>query len=517
MSPVKTLWRRVAAHLDDKSIGNDGEDQASQLSTAAILGTLLLVVLALANLQRIAPGAALGVGAVAAPAAIGFSILIFRARRWRGPEWMAPFGHAEHHYKALSDAVGDLVMHHEANGHVLSVGDDARRIFEVDAEEFVGAGFFNRIHVADRPAFLQAIHDALRGNETASTTLRLRSGAFSRSLAGFDEPVFAWAEIRIRRLHRQGDALRAEQKQIVVSVTRNITDAREVERRLEAARAEAELAISLKDRLLANVSHELRTPLNAILGFSEILGNVDLSPTDPAKRIEYARIIHSSAEHLLSVVNLVLDMSKIEAGKFEIAPEPFELEPLVKDCCDMLRLKAESGRVALISAPLDSRQEIVADKRACRQILLNLMSNAVKFTRSEGQVTIGADVFDKAIHIHVTDTGIGIAPDHLPRLGDPFFQVRSNYDRSFEGAGLGLSLVRGLVGLHGGSLLLESAPGVGTRVTVKLPLDCRSAPGAGVGAPRLETAALSPGTLHRISPNRDATANPRAEEERRIA
>jgi cell cycle sensor histidine kinase DivJ len=209
-------------------------------------------------------------------------------------------------------------------------------------------------------------------------------------------------------------------------------------------------------------------------------------------------------------------MSKIEAGKFQILAEPFELEPLVKDCCDMLRLKAQNGKVALLRAESDFLLEVVADKRACRQILLNLLSNAVKFTPPEGRVTIGAFVADSLIHIHVSDTGIGIAAQDLPRLGEPFYQVRSNYDRSYEGAGLGLSLVRGLVGLHGGTICLESSPGVGTRVTVKLPVDCRSAANAGAEPSRLQTfASVSASVEPDPAPIFDSSAFP--PEERKIA
>jgi cell cycle sensor histidine kinase DivJ len=344
----------------------------------------------------------------------------------------------------------------------------------------------------------------------------LKSGSTQRSAAGFDEPVFAWVEIRLHALPQRLEAGR-RQEAVILSVTRDVSDAREVRQRLESARAETALALSLKDRLLANVSHELRTPLNAILGFSEILGDTELAPSEPAKRIEYARIIHSSAEHLLSVVNLVLDMSKIEAGKFEIVAEPFQLEPLVKDCCDMLRLRAENGKVALLRAESDFLLEVVADKRACRQILLNLLSNAVKFTPPEGRVTIGAFVADSMIHIHVSDTGIGIAAQDLLRLGEPFFQVRSNYDRSYEGAGLGLSVVRGLVGLHGGRLGLESSPGVGTRVTVRLPLDCRSVLKAERGAPRLETSASMNAYADRKTQIFDSSDSAFAPEERKIA
>jgi cell cycle sensor histidine kinase DivJ len=294
----------------------------------------------------------------------------------------------------------------------------------------------------------------------------------------------------------------------LVSTFREVRAGPDLAMELETAREEARLERSLKDRLLANMSHELRTPLNAILGFSEILGDPALAPVDAEKRFEYARIIHSSADHLLSVVNLVLDMSRIEAGKFAILPEPLELAPLIRECCDMLRLRADRGEVEIVVAPLADGLEIHADKGACRQIVVNLLSNAVKFTPPRGRVIVEARIEEGVARISVTDTGIGIKPDDLPRLGDPFFQVKSGYDRSFEGAGLGLSLVRGLVGLHDGSLLLESAFGVGTRVTALLPLAIRPAARRVVSA-RLDTIAEL--TLPALA------VSGAAEEERRIA
>jgi two-component system, cell cycle sensor histidine kinase DivJ len=209
----------------------------------------------------------------------------------------------------------------------------------------------------------------------------------------------------------------------------------------------------------------------------------------------------------LSVVNLVLDMSRIEAGKFSMLPEPLELEPLIGECCDMLRLRASAGGVRIVQTRLAEGLEIVADRGACRQIIVNLLSNAVKFTPPNGTVTIDARVEDECAHISVTDTGIGIKADDLPRLGDPFFQVRSGYDRNYEGAGLGLSLVRGLVGLHDGSVIMESAFGVGTRVTAVLPLASRPAPQR-VASARLQT-------IPSLCPPKTATAERR--EERRIA
>ena len=514
---IKRSWRRLAELLRPRA-RDGGTDSISSARPPILEGLFAVaIVLALAIVERVGliGGHPWFVAACVSACLLCAPFMIDRRSGKPTGRRGVQFGSSDH-FQALCEAVGDLIMEHDSSGRVLSVGCEDRRHFQIDAKNLLGTGFYRRIHVTDRTQFLRALASAAEDGMTASATLRLRSGAFQRSAAGFDESVFTWVEIRLRGLPRPLEAGR-QREAVVLSVTRDVSVATEVRERLESARAETALAVSLKDRLLANVSHELRTPLNAILGFSEILGDAKLAPTEPAKRIEYARIIHSSAEHLLSVVNLVLDMSKIEAGKFEILAEPFELEPLVKDCCDMLRLKAENGKVGLVRAETDFLVELVADKRACRQILLNLLSNAVKFTPPEGRVAIGAYVADSMIHIHVSDTGIGIAAQDLPRLGEPFFQVRSNYDRSYEGAGLGLSLVRGLVGLHGGALWLESSPGVGTRVTVRLPLDCRSIAGPGRGAPRLETFASVRAYADRQAPHFGSSDSAFGPEERKIA
>ncbi len=454
---------------------------------------------------------------LAPPAAVCGAILIHVMRATREAQRQTDFV-STRRYGALAHAAGDLVLHHDVSGNVLAVGDEVSQWLQIESDALTGTRFLHRLHVADRPLFLHAFSTALHGDVTTTATVRLRSGAIEKSSIGFAEPVFVWIEIRLRRLPSDDGRVEAGDGAAVVSSLRDLTDAKETERRLEVARAEAAVAVSMKDRMLANVSHELRTPLNAILGFSEILGDPDLVPSEADKRREYARIIHSSAEHLLSVVNLVLDMSRIEAGKFEIAPEPFDIEGLIRGCCDMLRLKAEAGNVELVRTPAaGDPHELVADKRACRQILLNLMSNAVKFTPPGGRVTVGAETIDSMIHVYVADTGIGIAAEDLPRLGDPFFQAKSNYDRSFEGAGLGLSLVRGLVGLHGGALSLESAPGMGTRVTVRLPLDCRTHVKTIGGVTRFETASM----IGRTTPGASGSTEPpfriRASKERKIA
>ena len=241
-----------------------------------------------------------------------------------------------------------------------------------------------------------------------------------------------------------------------------------------------------RQRLLANVSHELRTPLNAIIGFSEMLANIDLSPKDPERQREYARIINASGQHLLSVVNTILDMSKIESGVFAIEPEHFDLAALIDFSCDLVKLKAQEKNIELLAAcaPMG---EIVADKRSCKQILLNLLSNAVKFTPEGGRVTVSARKEGGCVVVNVSDTGIGVTSAELQRLGDPFYQARATYDRPYEGAGLGLSIVRGLVALHGGAISFASAPNEGASVTVRLPFDCRDAKRADALSARIET------------------------------
>ena len=389
-----------------------------------------------------------------------------RARRQR--EWLI------NQRKATLSASGELFIWLDASGKALEIGPEFAQAMNLDAEDLIGEGLFHRIHVADRPQFLHSFNRAQHADETAVAVVRLRSGVSARSSENGEGPRFLWFEARMRRLAATGRSDRA----VVVVALRDTSEIREIEQRMESVRSEEAAAISLKDRLLANVSHELRTPLNAILGFSEILGDARLSPAATERRLEYAQIIHASAQHLLSVVNLLLDMSKLQAGRYEIDPEAFEVGPLIRGCVDMLRLKADEGGVEILETPAPADFELVADKRACRQIVLNLLSNAVKFTPEGGQVAVDVEIVAEMVEISVVDTGIGIAQEHLPRIGDPFFQARSGFDRIADGAGLGLALVRGLVGLHGGALAIESAPGVGTRVTVRLPIQgCESAQG----------------------------------------
>ncbi|WP_246659894.1 sensor histidine kinase [Methylosinus sporium] len=387
--------------------------------------------------------------------------------------------------RLVSEAAGDLVIGFDEGGAVSTLIGDAAEAYGLDARELMGRGFFQRVHVGDRPAFLKLVSDAIATGETIRATLRLRIGHSRNEQGEFLEPVFHFFEARSSQM----EAAEGESAAGVVCILRDVTAQRHAAETIEAARRESEMAAAGKTRFLANVSHELRTPLNAIIGFSEMLASEQLAPADPAKRREYAEIIRNSGQHLLAVVNTILDMSKIESGSMQLSPEPFSLPELVEQCVSMMQLKAEQGQVTLARDYPERLEEIVGDKRACKQIIINLLSNAVKFTPANGRVRIRLAPDGNCLALSVTDSGIGISASDLGRLGDPFFQASASHDRAYEGTGLGLSVVRGLVGLHGGTIAVESAPRSGTSVTVRLPLDCRPFQNKAPALARIETIA----------------------------
>jgi len=251
---------------------------------------------------------------------------------------------------------------------------------------------------------------------------------------------------------------------------RDVTERKVQEQALELARSAAEQADAAKTRFLATMSHELRTPLNAIIGFSEMIAQEETLVIDAARRREYAQLINESGQHLLSVVNGILDMSKMESGNFEISPELFAPRGALMNCCNLLALKAREGGVDLVVNAAQDLPSMTGDPRAFKQIVLNLVSNAIKFTERGGKVTVSADVEGAQLVLRVADTGVGIAPDDLKRIGNPFFQAGKTYQRRHEGTGLGLSIVKSLVALHSGELTVQSRVDEGTTVTVALPL-----------------------------------------------
>ncbi|MCC7045396.1 MAG: CHASE domain-containing protein [Alphaproteobacteria bacterium] len=253
-------------------------------------------------------------------------------------------------------------------------------------------------------------------------------------------------------------------------ITQVVTGEKRRERDLRDAKAAAEAASASKSRFLAMMSHELRTPLNAIIGFSEVIADQRFGPSATARYVDYARIIHSSGQQLLELISQLLDMSKIEAGRLEMYYEDVNLAEVVEDCCRLLQNRASEGGVTL-AAEIGAAAPIVhADRRALRQITLNLVANAIKFTPGGGCVRLSLDIGpDGAVGMTVADTGIGISEEALARIFQPFQQADSSIARRFGGTGLGLAISRALVEAHGGTLTLESKLGAGTIARLYLP------------------------------------------------
>jgi cell cycle sensor histidine kinase DivJ len=372
----------------------------------------------------------------------------------------------EERYRLLARNMTDVITRHGRNAAVTFASPAAEPLFGVRAADLMGHGLFDRVHVTDRPAYLTALADAASG-EDRSVEFRIR-----RKSAAEPQGEFVWLEMRCRPLSGASDAVVPGQRE-VVAVLRDVSARKVHENAVEAARAESERANVAKNRFLATMSHELRTPLNAIIGFSDMMTNESLV-LDDARRTEYARLINESGRHLLSVVNGILDMSKMETGNFQITPEPFAPRQVIEGCCDLLALKVRDAGVTLRTRIAADLPEVIADRRALNQILLNLISNAIKFTPRGGRITVSALCDGGKLILTVEDTGVGIGAEDLPRLGEAFFQARTSYDRRHDGSGLGISIVKGLVRLHGGDMDIRSRLGEGTRVTVRLPIDCEA-------------------------------------------
>jgi signal transduction histidine kinase len=269
-----------------------------------------------------------------------------------------------------------------------------------------------------------------------------------------------------------GDMARAVQVFKEKSIENQRLHDQEARRSTELARArdEAQAANRTKSEFLANMSHELRTPLNAIIGFSEVMKAQIYGPLGDTRYTDYAGDIHNSGQHLLEIINDILDIAKVEAGKLELRLDRVDVRQLFSACERLMQNKAATAGVTLVVKPVDSVSEVVADEIRLRQILLNLLSNSVKFTPRGGYVTLLAERGpDGARDFKVIDSGIGMSEGELAVAMEPFRQIDSTLSRKYEGTGLGLPLTKALIELHGGTFILASKPGTGTTATVRLP------------------------------------------------
>ncbi|WP_448205262.1 ATP-binding protein [Azospirillum sp. sgz302134] len=360
--------------------------------------------------------------------------------------------------QAIVESALDCVLTVDASGLLVEFNPAAAQTFGWSRAEALGQRMDELIiPPAQRAAHRAGFARFLAGQGGAMIGRRVEVTAMRRDGSEFP------AELSIAS-SRVGDEL------FFTAYLRDITRRKTAERALLEAKARAEAAAEAKSAFLGNMSHELRTPLNAIIGFSEILKDQVLGPLGDAKYAEFAADIHESGAHLLGIINDVLDMARIEAGEHHLQPETIDLGAVVRSCLQMMRDRAAKGGVALVDDTGPFPVGLHADRRAVMKILLNLLSNAVKFTPSGGRARVWAGPDENgAVLLTVEDSGIGIPPDALPRVFEPFQQADMNLNRRHDGAGLGLTVTRALVELHGGTITLTSAPGQGTTATVRFP------------------------------------------------
>jgi PAS domain S-box-containing protein len=363
-------------------------------------------------------------------------------------------------YRLIMEEATDMISRHDRNGVTTFVSPAVRQVLGYEPEEII-----------NRPVSDLAHPDDLRGATSSNLDTHASDTAITfEHRRRHRDGHYVWLESRVRYVMNSETG----ETDHAISVTRDISRRKAFEDELLAAREKAESANYTKSRFLANMSHELRTPLNAIIGFSDIMVREMFGPIGNQRYAEYSKLVHESGSLLLDLINDLLDMSKIEAGKYELHLEDFHVGEPIDAALQMLSSRASEKCLVLSSVVEPDKLSLRADRRVVKQVLLNLLSNAVKFSNIGGRIEVRAIQVDGAMVLSVEDNGIGIPPDFLSRIAQPFEQASNDPARTHGGSGLGLALVKSLVALHGGEFGVESTLGKGTRVTVKLPLVCKA-------------------------------------------
>ncbi|HEY1612192.1 MAG TPA: ATP-binding protein [Rhizomicrobium sp.] len=358
---------------------------------------------------------------------------------------------AQRMFRLMAQEASDMIILYGADGRIVFASDAFERMTGRAVAEVGDDGCLGFVHPEDR-AEAEKLHMRPLPGQTHTATFRFRHR----------DGHYLWLEFSARGIfHGETGAFLD-----TIAVGRDVTGRKTQERALVEARERAEAASRAKSTFLANMSHELRTPLNAIMGFADLMLHRTFGEM-PGRYEEYVRLIRDSGGHLLALISDLLDMAKIEAGKLDLQCEPVDLADMVRDCAEIMRASMQAKSLMLTFSVANTPIALWADRRALKQVLLNVLSNAVKFTPAGGSVTIATEERHSAVAVVVADTGIGIAGRDLARLGGRFEQVCDDPALAKAGTGLGLSLVRALVEQHGGTLHIESTEQVGTRVTLE--------------------------------------------------
>ncbi|WP_310001592.1 ATP-binding protein [Caulobacter segnis] len=382
---------------------------------------------------------------------------------------------AENRLRDAIESVSEAFVLWDRHGRLLMCNRNYRNVFSLDPKLLrpgAARAEINR-HAALAIRQDHAAPDGAKGAREAE----LRDGRWIQiSERRTAEGGLVMTASDITAIKNQEESRRLNEEQLqnaVAGLERSQEQLAELARKYETEKVRAEGANRAKSEFLANMSHELRTPLNAINGFSEIMMNEMFGPLGDERYKGYSQDIHSSGQHLLALINDILDMSKIEAGKMNLKFEPMHLEDVAEDAVRLVRNRAEAAGLNL-GIDFPPLPEIEADYRAIKQVLLNLLSNAIKFTPRAGSVTLSAEIrrdpFGDMVRVSVADTGIGIAKEDLARLARPFEQVESQFSKTTQGTGLGLALTKSLISMHDGVLDMTSTPGEGTTVSFALPI-----------------------------------------------
>jgi len=360
---------------------------------------------------------------------------------------------SENRFRSVFDSAGEAILSLDAKGRIVLANRAAEQMFERNLGELLGLEAIELWPSEKRDALATMLHDADKGRA---------SGPYQVQVLRRDGHQFP-AEVSVAAWSTREGAF-------FTLVLRDVTRRAMVEQALRAARQAAEAAAQAKADFLANMSHEIRTPMNAVIGMTQLLGDTALD----AEQADYAKTIRASGEHLMTIINDILDYSKIEAGKVELEQVPVDLRRAVEECLDIVAPRAAEKKLETGTIFADSVPEgILGDLARLRQILLNLLSNAIKFT-PQGEVVVHVDAKSLGggrheIHFAVSDTGIGIPPDRFDRLFQSFSQVDSSTTRNYGGTGLGLAISKRLVEMMGGRIWAESKVGVGTTFHFTMP------------------------------------------------